>query len=297
MRPSLGLSKGLNLLKATALIALAAIVCGCSTPAPKAIADWHDAVLAVRDQSATTFRGVNDLVREAQLNRAANLPNLKESDFQPGLDATSIAAWNRALDSLTAYSAGLSTLVSPELASGVGDSTQRIAESIATTAKSDVFTQRPGLASALNKLGTKIASLSAGQSAKTIMAQADPAVNDVLNQMAKMIDDDSSGVQSGVYQTVHASWTVKADEIRVEFLRAPASEKRNVAAKYATTLEQRDAAEAAILGLKQSLLELAAAHSRAAAGGSMDTGALIANIREQTAFFKSLLNDLKPVKK
>ena len=53
-------------LKTYALVLLAIVVCGCAGPAPKAVADWHDAVLAVRDQSGTAFKGVNDLVREAR---------------------------------------------------------------------------------------------------------------------------------------------------------------------------------------------------------------------------------------
>jgi hypothetical protein len=279
------------------LIVLAGAIYGCASPTPKAVADWHDAVVAVREQSGTTFRGVNNLVREAQLKRAANLPNLRESDFHPGLDAEAIAAWNRALDSLAAYSAALSTLLSPELPAGVGDSTKRLGESIAATSKSELFTKRPGLASALGKLGTKLASLAASQSAKSIMAETDKDVSEVLDQMARMINDDSGGKETGVYQTVHANWTLQADEIRTEFLRAQSpADKPKVAARYAAVLEQRDAADAALLGLRHSILELAAAHSRAAAGGPMDTSALIDNIREQIAFFKGLLGDLKPAK-
>jgi len=113
--------------------------------------------------------------------------------------------------------------------------------------------------------------------------------------MARMINDDSGGKESGIYQTVHANWTLQADELRQEFLKAQTpADKRDVAARYAAVLEQRDAADAALLGLRRSILELAAAHSRAAGGGSMDTSALIANLREQTAFFKGLLTDLKP---
>ena len=276
------------------LLALAAL-CGCAGPTQKSVADWHAAVLAVRDQSGTTFRGVNDLVRAAQLKRAGTLANLKESDFHAGLDAQSIAAWNRALDSLAAYSAQLSTLLTPELAAGVGDSTRRLGESIATSSNSKVFQEQPGLASALGKLGAKLASLAAAQSAKTIMAQTNSSVTEVLDQMARMINDDSGGKETGIYQTVHANWTLQADAIRTEFLRAQTpADKQNVATRYAAVLEQRDAADAALLGLRASILELAAAHSRAAAGGSMDTSALIANIREQTAFFKGLLTDLKP---
>jgi len=282
----------------TVLLALSVALSGCAGPSQKSVADWHDAVVAVRDQSATTFRGVNDLVREAQLKRAATLANLKESDFQAGLDAQSIGAWNRALDSLAAYGAALSALLSPELTAGVGDSTKGLGESIATSSKSTVFQKQPGLASALGKLGGKLASLAAAQSAKSIMGQTDKAVGEVLDQMARMINDDSGDKETGIYQTVHANWTLQADEVRAEFLRAQTPvDKRDVATRYAAVLEQRDAADSALLGLRRSILELAAAHSRAAAGGPIDTSALIANVREQTAFFKGLLTDLKPAKK
>jgi len=289
------LRERLAVLKATVLLALAVGLCGCAGPTQKSVADWHDAVVAVREQSATTFRGVNDLVREAQLKRAGSLSSLKESDFHPGLDAESVAAWNRALDSLAGYSAALSTLLSPELAAGVGDSTKRLGDSIATTSKSELFQKQPGLASALGKLGAKLASVAAAKNAQSIMAQTDTAVSEVLDQMARMINDDSGGMETGVYQTVHANWTLQADELRLEFLKAQSPDaKRNVAARYAAVLEQRDAADSALLGLRRSILELAASHSRSAAGGPMDTSALIASMREQTAFVKGLLTDLKP---
>ncbi len=120
------LGEPLATLMARLLLVLAAGLCGCAGPAPKSIADWHDAVVAVREQSATTFRGVNDLVREAQVKRAATLQNLKESDFHPGLEAESIGLWNHTLDDLAAYSLALSTLLSPQLAAGIGDSTKQL---------------------------------------------------------------------------------------------------------------------------------------------------------------------------
>jgi hypothetical protein len=82
-------------LAASILLALVTGLSGCAAPGPtpKSVADWHDAVVAVREQSVTTFRVVNDLVRETQIKRAANLSVLKEEDFHPGLDAESLATW------------------------------------------------------------------------------------------------------------------------------------------------------------------------------------------------------------
>lgn len=277
-------------------LALVIGLCACaSTPTQKSVSDWHDAVVAVQEQSTTTFREVNRLVRDAQLKRVANLQNLKESDFQPGLDAESLAAWNRAFDGLAAYSSAVSTLLGPELPAGVGKSTQQLGESIVASSHSNIFQERPKLASALGNLGAKVASLAAAHSAPEIMAQADPAVNSVLDQMARMIYDDSGGMQSGVYYTVHANWTTQADEVRTEFLSAGTlADKQRIAEQYAAVLAKRDAADAALRGLRSSLLELATTHRRTAAGGPMDTSALIASIREHTEFFKNLLADLKP---
>ncbi len=284
------------LLTAVLLGALLSIHAGCASgPQRQAVADWHDAVLAVREQSGVVFRGVNELVRESQLRRAERLANLRESDFHPGLDAASVAAWNRALDSLAAYSAALSTLLDPELAGGVGASTRQLGESIAATARSDLLAERPGLASAMGRLAAALVSAAASSSAQSIMREADPAVGEVLDQMASTLIDPSGETETGVGPTLHAAWTLQADEARTEFLSAQSpDEKRAVAARYAELLEKRDASVAAVTDLRRSLLELRAAHQRAALGGAMDTGALVASIREQIAFLRALFADLSP---
>ena len=282
---------------ALVLLPLTLVAGGCATAPQKPIADWHDAVLATQAQSATTFRSVNGLVRESQVRRAGNLDRIKESDFQAGLDPDSLATWDRAFDALAKYSAALSTLLGPDLSAGVGASTKQLGESIASTAKSDLLTKRPGLSTALGSLAEKLTAQVASGKAKDVMAESNATVAEVLGQMARMIADDSGADTTGVYATVHSAWTLRADEIRLEFLSAPSPDaKRAVAERYVAALQSRDAADSALMGLRASLFELAAAHSRAAAGGPMDTAALIANIREQTAFFKALLVDLKPAK-
>jgi hypothetical protein len=277
------------------LLACVLLLPACAPANRQAVADWHDAVVAVREQSGVVFRGVNDLVRESQRRRAEGLTSLKEEDFHPGLDPGSIGAWNRALDVLSEYSAALSGLLDPALARGVGDSTKRLGETVAKSASSSLLEKQPGLSSAVGKLGAAIANASAARSAQSIMAQTDPAVAEVLEQMARMISDDSGGMETGIIPTVHTAWTLRVGAAGNEFLRAQnASDKRAVAARYAELLGQRDAADETLLSLRRSLLDLAAAHHRAAAGGSMDTSALIASIREQIAFARALLADLKP---
>jgi len=280
---------------ASLLLIAAAMLGGCAVTPVQPVADWHDAVLAVQDQSNTVFRNVNDLVRASQVKRAGRLDKLLESDFQPGLDADSLAAWNRAFDGLASYGAALAALLSPDLASGVGDATKQASESLASTAKSDVLEKRPGLSSALGTLATRLTAVAAGRKASEVMAQTDGAVSDVLMQMAKMVYDDSAGTTSGVYVTVQADWMTQADEVRAQYLRATTSdEKRRIAVQFADTLQQRDAALSSILGVRAAIDGLAATHHLAAAGGPIDTAAQIARIREQTAFFRTLLADLEP---
>lgn len=266
--------------------------CAVPGPAQKIVSDWHDAVVAVREQSNTTFRGVNELTREAQVKRAAMLPILKEDEFRKGLDSESLAIWNRSLDSLASYGAALSALLNPAGATAVGNAAKGAAESIATTAKSDLLTKRPGLAGALGSLATKLAAQSAGRHAREIMVETDPAVGDVLNQMAEMLGDDATAPTSAVRATVHANWTTQAAEFRAEFLK-PGADKLKVAGQYASMLDKRDAADIALLGLRRSLLQLRVAHGKAAAG-EMDASATIANVREQILFVKSLVAGLKP---
>jgi len=280
---------------AALLLPLTLAAGGCATAPQKPISDWHDAVLVVQTQSTTTFSGVNDLVREAQVRRAANLKSLDESEFRAAIDPKSLARWDHAFDALARYSAALTTLLSPDLSAGVGTSTKQLGESIATTAKSNVLKDTPGLSTALGSLAEKLTASVASGKAKDVMAQSDATVATILGEMSKMICDDSGGKTTGVCDTVETAWGTNIVLIGNEFLRAQsADDKRSIAARYAAELQGRDAANAALAGFRASLSELAAAHSRAAAGGSMDTAALIANIREQTAFFKALLTDLKP---
>ncbi len=68
-----------RLLPSFAFVAMTYFLGGCAAiPNQHSIANWHNAVVAVRDQSIVTFQGVNTLTREAQIKRAAQLEQLKE---------------------------------------------------------------------------------------------------------------------------------------------------------------------------------------------------------------------------
>lgn len=268
---------------------------GCNSgPAPAGLASWRDAVVATQEHSDVVLRGVNELAREAQLQRAAQLSNLKESDFEPALDAQSLAIWNGAFDDLAAYAQALAKLVDPATSAPVGPSLTKLSQTLAAKANAEAFQQHPGLASAIGKFGAAIAGAAARAEAREIMRQTDGDINDLLGEMSRMIGSQEGGVEIGIVATVRATWTDRANEKRVAFLDAGSADARmRIAREYAQLLESRSAADRMLRDLKRSLESLAASHTAAAQGSSRDVSSLIATLREQTALAQSILDDLR----
>lgn len=280
----------------SALLAAALLLCAscASGPPPASLESWHDAVIAAQAQSDVVFRGVNQLAREAQVERAAQLENLRESDFEPALDPRSLAVWHGTFDDLAGYAQALEKLVDPGTSAGVGSSLTRLSDKMAAQANASIFQERPGLASAIGKLGAAIAGAAARSEAQAIMRETDSDVTALLGEMSKMIADQESDEEIGVVAVVRATWTDKANGKRTEFLGASSAEsKKRVAREYADLLEKRSAADGLLRDLKRSLESLAASHTAMAQGGANDLGSLIARLREQTALAQSIVDDLQ----
>ena len=282
-----------------ALGSVTVALASCATPPTSApLADWHDAVLALRDQSTAVFQGVNNLVRQGEIKRAGGMKELRKDDFVPAVTPKAVAAWNRALDALVDYSASVSTLVDPDRDADTGKAYQDLADAIGTTSKSHAFDERPGLSGALGDLATRIASQKASKDAKAIMRRADPAVRAVLDDMARMLLDDSGNETTGIAVTADAEWTVQAAALRASFLRAISrADKESIASQYVDLLDKQESTQAAILALKHSIRELAAAHGRAAAPGPGGVEKTVAYLRDQARFATKLLSDVKPASK
>jgi hypothetical protein len=256
------------------------------------VADWGKAITAAREQSDAAFMAVNALVRDRQIEYARTQPTLKESLFHPGLDSESVRLWLASLDALSAYAGNIAKLVDPAVFGGTGASAASMAKEITALAKLDLFTKRPGLADAITKIGDAVAGAAARATAQKIVAKANPAVQDLLSQMGRMLAEPAGDVETGMIPTVITNWNVRLGELQVRFL-APNADKAAIARQYATDLASRDSAVATLRGLKTALERLAESHAELAQGHSADTASMIAQIQEYTKLARSVLEDLK----
>ncbi|KAF0242050.1 MAG: hypothetical protein FD180_4137, partial [Planctomycetota bacterium] len=143
------------------------------------------------------------------------------------------------------------------------------------------------LTRALAHLGGLLTRGIAGAVARDVMQDADPHVRDVLTRMADMIGADPGA--GGVRTTVYSNWTLLADETRKGFPEAAATRKRRIAGTWTEQLEAREAADAALAAIRQSLLDLADAHTAASQGRAVDAARMVAFLREEVAFASKLL--------
>lgn len=272
---------------------LCLVLVGCKAPRAVEVSGWGQAIAGARDQSDVAFTAVNTLIRERQLEFAVTQPTLNESLFQPGLDGESIRAWNAALDTMSAYARSVAQLADPSTFAGTGASAATLGQAIAARAQVDVFTQHPGLASAVTKIGDAITRSAAGGSARRIMQGANPGVQDLLHEMYLMLGEiDDVGLETGVIPTVTTNWNVRLAAVQSSFL-APGSNKSAVARSFVQLLEQRDASINALRSLQSTLLRLADNHAQLAAGGSADSSTVLAQIKDSTELIRSILVDLK----
>lgn len=263
---------------------------GCATPDPESLSSFREGLSAVQKESHAVFLEVNRAARKTQLDRAETLPMIRESDVAPALAPAAIAEWNRALEALAAYASSLEILSSSgdgaDVEASVGKLGVRIQALVPAAPKAT-----DELAKAVGRLGNLLTQAVAGAVARDVMRDADPDVRDVLTRLADMIGRDTAG--GGVRTTVWANWTLLADGTRAAFPGAEAAKKRRVAETYAEQLEKRDAADAALAALRQSLLDLADAHTAASQGRAADAGRMVALLREQVAYASKLLKSAR----
>ncbi len=284
-----------NALVAGLGLLLAALVAGCSGgPSASQITPWRDGINAVREQSDAAFAATNLLARDNQLAYAITQPTLQEQLFRPALDGESIRRWDGALDVLSSYAAGVATLVDTSNATKTGTIAASLAEQIAMQARSTLFQARPGLSSAIAKVGEALARAQAQSQAQAILADADPAVQELLAALRETIaQSDAEGTTTGVIATVSANWGLRLAELQARYLE-PGADRAEIASTYADALARRDAAISTLVGVQRSLDSLALAHAQLARGQVVDTTTLLAQIREYAALARDVLKDLQP---
>ena len=260
------------------------LVAGCAAPSRESLSSFREGLSAVQKESREVFLDVNRTARKAQISRVGTLTMLKESDVSPALDPASLAQWNRALEALSAYASALEILADPKSGDGVEESVGKLGRRIEAMG--------PGtdeLTKAVAGLGGVLTRSVAGHAAREAMLDADPHVRDVLTRMADMIGDGPEA--GGVRTTVWAAWTLFADEARKGFPESASHEKHVIAQTYASRLESRDEADAALAAVRRALLDLADAHTAASQGRTIDAERMVAFLRKQVAHAAKIFKD------
>jgi hypothetical protein len=265
---------------------------GCKTAAPESATKFREGLAVVQNDSQKIFVEFNALVREVQLDRAEKLTNLRESDVAPALDAESVGRWNMALEAMSLYASALMTLADPARAKEVETSLKALGDHIVALCppKEAASSQGGELTQAVSHIGGLVTDVAARRKALELACEADPSIRVVLLQMAGMIGCDQT--TGGVRTTMWTNCTLRADQLRGDFLAARAN-KRKVAATYATAIESRQASDAALCALRRALLDLADVHTAMAQGRSADAAEVIQFMRQEVAYAKELLDSTR----
>jgi hypothetical protein len=261
---------------------------GCPTAPPESVTKFGQGLAVVNTDARRILLEFNKFVRDIQLDRAETLKNLQESDVAPGLDAESVSRWNAAMEAMSLYASALATLTDPGGTAGTEKSLKSLGNRIvalgpprdAASSRGDELTR------AVSHIGGLIVDRAARRKALEIAREADPSVRAVLLQMANMIGRDHT--TGGLRTTIWSNWTIRANQIRVDFL-APGAKKRKVAAMYATAIENRQTSDIALGTLRMALLNLADLHTAVAQGRSADASEIILFMRQEVTYAKQLL--------
>jgi hypothetical protein len=275
----------LPILFAALLIAVSA----CSsarTVEPARVADFGQGVGKVHTQLDTTFSSINDFITDDEIDRAVNLPILTDEDVPIVFKQEDIAKWDKAFSYLDQYVANLTLLLSPDNAKRFGDATEKLASELQQLAPKATASGAFGpVATAFAELGRLLIEAKAQSDALAAARIADPGIQEIFAEMAKAIGEDN---QSGIRGTVAQHWTLRMAQQRTAFLRAKGSDRRENVVEYIKLRNGRDAQDLQLSLLRQSILDLAAAHSALARGSSADLAGAIAMIQQELDAARSL---------
>ena len=261
---------------------------GCATADPQSVTKFKQGLSAVQTDSQTILLEFNRFIRDLQLDRAATLSKLEESDVAPGLDAESLGRWNAAVEAMSLYASALETLAAPTGVAQVEESLTSLGDRIMALSppKDSASPKKDELNLAIGHIGKLVVEATAKRKALEIAREVDSSVRAVLLQMADMIG--SGQTTGGLRTTMWSNWTMRADQFRGSFLK-PGADKRQVAAMYASAIEGRQTSDVALSALRKALLDLADLHTAVAQGRSADASAIIAFLRQEVAYAKQLL--------
>lgn len=272
------------------------LLAGCATVQREEVAGWREAVVAVREQSAAAFAAYDDLIRDFEIRRAAQRAKLDPADFAGALDRSSLQHWREAFDALDGYAAAVDRLLGDEVPRDAATAIETTGKQIAATAGLLSADGSGPVASALGGIGKSLVANAAGARAADLMRAADGDVQRLLAAMAAMLHRPATSgrPEAGLLVAQRVTWDQRLAEIEASFGDAKDGDARRAVAKhYLEVIEQRDASERAMLGLRRSLLDLGPAHTAAAAGRRVGIADVVALARAQAGELAALREQLR----
>lgn len=270
-------------------VALLTFATGCATaPDRDAIPAFRSGAATANQQLQTSFADINRFLRERQIDRAASLQSLDEEAFFTPLAPEDVAKWSRAFGLIDTYAATLEKILDPARRDEAEKALEELGNKIGEVRGEEL---PAGVAAGFTQLGGLLIQIKAERDALAAIRQADPSIQGVFDTMMTAIGEDPD---NGVRGMVGTSWGDVLGKIQVEFLGAngPAA-RRDVAMRFAATLDQRDAQDADLASLRRSLGLLASAHRELAAGRESDARSLIALVQDEYRVYLERMEALR----
>jgi hypothetical protein len=272
-----------------ALVCLAfLLVAGCTTVQPARVSDFGQGVSSVKLQLDTSFADVNKMVTEDEVNRAVALPTLTEESFVVVLQRADIAKWDKAMSAIASYVANLTLLLSPDNANNFGTASEQLGTQLTQLGA----TVPPGVATGFAELGRLLIEAKAETDALAAARKADPGMQQVFSEMAAAIGESNL---KGIRGTVWTHWIGRMAEPAPAFLRAKGNPdaRREIVLAYLDLRDKRDAQDLQLGSLRQSLLDLAAAHAALARGSNVGLAAAIGMVQQELDATRALSDSFK----
>jgi hypothetical protein len=278
------------------LALLAALLClaGCpENTKTETVTKFSTACATAKGQLDTTFTSIDEFAAEDELSRGVSRTALNEDSFVTVIKPDDVAKWDNAFEKMDGYTQRLQALLSPEVPKNFEDSLVGFGTQLQKVRPEAV--PDAGVATAFAELGRLLIAAKAERDAQTIAMHADPGIRQILTTMADVIGNGSS---NGLRGTVHTHWTVRMGEKQVAFLapdNTPAL-KQKLVLDYFAIRDKRDAQDLQLTSLRQSLLELADAHSAMARGATTDLAASVTMLKREFTETQSLYDQFKLLK-
>jgi hypothetical protein len=273
------------------IVAALLFVAGCTTVPPAQVTAFAQGVDAVKLQLDTTFASINQFASQDEIDRAATQATLKEVDVAPVLERDDIAKWDTAFGSMDTYAANLNLLLSPDRANEFGTAAEGLGTALSKLDPKAL--PSAGVAAGFVELGRLLIEAKAESDALKAARKADPGVQQVFSAMAEVIGETSD---KGLRGTVQEHWINRMAVQRAAFAAAKPDARRAIVVAFVALRDQRDTQDLQLGSLRQSLLDLAAAHAALARGSQADLATAIGRIQQELDATRALDEHFKSLK-